>query len=436
MVPLHLHTPWASDITLVPNRFLDEHMFQANGEFVKIYLYMLRCAPDSLPSLSLLADKMSCTERDILRAIRYWEKEGLLQIGLGDEQKISDISFVYPQSSPAPAQPLPELLPPAAQEAEPAQAKAAAKNAPVTSEPSVHGADLQKTDLKKADIQGAAAQKTDSPETDTPTAKLQDTATQETDSAKMDIPGPGISETDISKDPDGSALPPSGEGLNAERAARLKENAEVVQFLYIAEQYLARPLTSTDTNKILYFYENLNFSAELIEFLIEYCVSKNHKSIHYIEKVALSWAEQGISTVAAAKEETRQYSQTYFTIFKALGIQNRNPVEAEIQMMDRWLQEWAFTMDLILEACKRTVMQTGSGSFAYTDKILREWHAAKVRHIVDLETADAEHKAKKAKSAKYPKSNAKKKTAAPNRFSDYPHRDYDFDQIKKSMFEQ
>lgn len=82
----------------------------------------------------------------------------------------------------------------------------------------------------------------------------------------MDIPGPGISETDISKDPDGSALPPSGEGLNAERAARLKENAEVVQFLYIAEQYLARPLTSTDTNKILYFYENLNFSAELINF--------------------------------------------------------------------------------------------------------------------------------------------------------------------------
>lgn len=425
MVPLHLHTPWASDITLVPNRFLDEHMFQANGEFVKIYLYMLRCAPDSLPCLSLLADKMSCTERDILRAIRYWEKEGLLQIGLNDEQKISDISFVYPQSSPSP-----EILPAAAQEAGPAQTKTAAKAAQETSESSMHSTDVQETALQKADIQEAATRKTDAPETDTPTAEL-----QETDKAEMDVPGPGISDTDIPKDPDGPT-PPPGQGLTAERAARLKENAEVVQFLYIAEQYLARPLTSTDTNKILYFYENLNFSAELIEFLIEYCVSKNHKSIHYIEKVALSWAEQGISTVAAAKEETRQYSQTYFTIFKALGIQNRNPVEAEIQMMDRWLQEWAFTMDLILEACKRTVMQTGSGSFAYTDKILREWHAAKVRHMVDLEAADAEHKAKKAKAAKSPKADAKKRTAAPNRFSDYPHRDYDFDQIKKSMFEQ
>lgn len=135
--------PWASDITLVPNRFLDEHMFQANGEFVKIYLYMLRCAPDSLPSLSLLADKMSCTERDILRAIRYWEKEGLLQIGLGDEQKISDISFVYPQSSPAPVQPLPSSCRPQHRRLSLHRQKRQ-QNAPGTSEPSVHGADLQK----------------------------------------------------------------------------------------------------------------------------------------------------------------------------------------------------------------------------------------------------------------------------------------------------
>ena len=100
MATLHLHTPWASDITLVPNCFLDRHMLQANGEFVKIYLYLLRCAPDSLPSLSMLADKMSCTERDILRAVRYWEKEGLLLLGLDAEQKISDISFIYPENTP------------------------------------------------------------------------------------------------------------------------------------------------------------------------------------------------------------------------------------------------------------------------------------------------------------------------------------------------
>lgn len=347
MSTLRLHTPWASGITLVPNHFLDGPMLQANGEFVKIYLYLLRCAPDSLPSLSLLADKMSCTERDILRAVRYWEKEGLLLLTLDDEKKISDISFVSPYSSTG-----------------------------------------------------------DSPQ-------------------PAEIPAPS---PEIGKESE-TPLPQAPKVLTADRVSRLKENEEIVQLLYIAEQYLARPLTSTDTNKILYFYEGLGFNAELIEFLIEYCVSKNHKSIRYIEKVALSWAEQGISTAAAAKEETRQYNQTYFTIFKALGIKDRNPIKGETEMMDRWTQEWGFSMDLIQEACRRTVLQTGSGSFPYTDKILQKWHTDKVRHMADLEASDAKHKTKKAKSKK-------ESTAAQNRFNDYPHRDYDFDQIKKSMFEQ
>ena len=32
------------DVTLVRNVFLDEYMPEASGEFVKIYLYLLRCA--------------------------------------------------------------------------------------------------------------------------------------------------------------------------------------------------------------------------------------------------------------------------------------------------------------------------------------------------------------------------------------------------------
>lgn len=347
MSTIHLHTPWASGITLIPNHFLDGPMLQANGEFVKIYLYLLRCAPDSLPSLSLLADKMSCTERDILRAVRYWEKEGMLQLAFDNENKISDISFTSPHNGigddPPPA-PIP-----------------AASPAPDSKEEAAGSQDNKR--------------------------------------------------------------------LTADRVRKLKENEEIIQLLYIAEQYLARPLTSTDTNKILYFYEGLGFNAELIEFLIEYCVSKKHKSIRYIEKVALSWAGQGISTAADAKEETRQYSQTYFTIFKALGIKDRNPIKSETEIMDRWTQEWGFSMDLIQEACRRTVLQTGSGSFPYTDKILQKWHTEKVRHMADLEASDAKHKAKKAKDTK-------ESTAAQNRFNDYPHRDYDFDQIKKSMFEQ
>lgn len=73
----------------------------------------------------------------------------------------------------------------------------------------------------------------------------------------------------------------------------LKQNDEIVQLLYITEQYLGKTLTPTEVKKIMFFYDELHFSPDLIEYLIEYSVSRGHKSIRYIETVALAWAKEG-----------------------------------------------------------------------------------------------------------------------------------------------
>ena len=77
----------------------------------------------------------------------------------------------------------------------------------------------------------------------------------------------------------------------------------IKELLFVAEHYLGHPLNATEMNAILYWKEALNFSGDLIDYLIESCVAKGHKSVHYMEKVALSWAKAGITTVSAAKEE-------------------------------------------------------------------------------------------------------------------------------------
>lgn len=90
---------------------------------------------------------------------------------------------------------------------------------------------------------------------------------------------------------------------------------------------------------------------------VEYCVSKGSTSIHYLKKVGLAWQESGIRDVASAKQETTTFNKHYYTILKAFGIRNRTPVEKEAEMMDRWLNIYGFTIDLITEACQRTVSQ-------------------------------------------------------------------------------
>ena len=81
--------------TTVSNIFIDEYMADANGAYVKVYLYLLRCLGDSSVSVSVAAisEKLDETEKDIIKALRYWEKQKLLHILWDAEGQISSITL-------------------------------------------------------------------------------------------------------------------------------------------------------------------------------------------------------------------------------------------------------------------------------------------------------------------------------------------------------
>lgn len=92
-------------VTAVPDIFIDEYMKDANGEFVKIYLYLLRCLSrdDGSFSVSAMADALDHTERDISRALRYWEKKGLITLEFDGKDELTGITLVditgdYPEA--------------------------------------------------------------------------------------------------------------------------------------------------------------------------------------------------------------------------------------------------------------------------------------------------------------------------------------------------
>ena len=77
----------------VPSKFIDEYMPEANGEFVKIYLYLLRSLGSSSSdcSISKIADKFDHTEKDVLRALKYWERQKLLALDYNPDKSIAGI---------------------------------------------------------------------------------------------------------------------------------------------------------------------------------------------------------------------------------------------------------------------------------------------------------------------------------------------------------
>ena len=73
---------YLQDVTIVSNEFLDRFLPTVNGDFLRIYLYLLRASGSGSEAISIssIADRMNCTENDVLRSIRYWQKEGVLDL--------------------------------------------------------------------------------------------------------------------------------------------------------------------------------------------------------------------------------------------------------------------------------------------------------------------------------------------------------------------
>ena len=72
--------------TRIPNCFIEKYMPKAAGEFVKIYIYLLKCVEENRSELSIakIADALEDSEKDVIRALKYWEKKGLLKLTFED----------------------------------------------------------------------------------------------------------------------------------------------------------------------------------------------------------------------------------------------------------------------------------------------------------------------------------------------------------------
>lgn len=97
MTNINLYDNQPASSTSIPNIFIDEYMTQANGEYVKIFLYLIRCMNQSRCnfSLSQVADHFDHTEKDVLRALKYWENLSLLRLEYDAAKNLSGICLLH-----------------------------------------------------------------------------------------------------------------------------------------------------------------------------------------------------------------------------------------------------------------------------------------------------------------------------------------------------
>lgn len=356
--------------TLLSNCFIDHFLADANDAQIKVYLFLLRTlGSGQATSICAIADKFNHTEKDIQRALSYWEQKGLLSLDYDTKGNLTGIRICTPRVQKKPA----------------FSTEDTAEFTPfVTLMPAM-------------------------PHNNVVTESVVTTSTVSREPSASDSQKASYTKPEYT--------------LNDIKA--FQESEHTSELLFIAEQYLKKTLSANDIRSILFLTDTLHFSNDLIDYLLQYCVQRGKKDFRYIEKVAISWAEEGIKTPLDASTYASRYDRNVYTVMNALGKGN-TPTSTEVDFIKRWYNEWGFSMEVILEACERTVLATDKHRFEYADKILSCWKKDGVHHKADIEKNDLLYKKSRA-------STPVKKKASANLFTQFEQRDYDFDSVEKEL---
>ena len=333
--------------TLVANEFIDNYMVNASGEYVKVYLYLLRHKHEQI-TIEAIADSLNHTEADVKRALAYWQRIGAVRTD--------------------------------------AQGEGAATQRQVA-----QGG--QNSYAQRQSVQGGQGGTT---------SYAQQSAARETSGQS------------------------GRQTYSADQIVKLSQDDDFSQLLYIAQKYMNKAFTPRDSEVLAYLYDGLHMSVELLEYVVEYCVQGGHNSMRYIETVALSWHEKGLTTVDMAQSYAATFTKNSFAVMRAFGLTDRKPATTEMECMERWFRNYGFALELVLEACNRTMEACHTPSFKYADKILSEWFKAGVKNMADVQKLDQKRQASHAQAVSKAVQPAARKN---NQFHNFQQRDTDYDAI-------
>ena len=406
MTAINISSDIATSFTTVSDIFIDQYMPKANGEFVKVYLYLLRATGSGagIATISEIADHFSNTEADIIRAINYWVSEGILQLQSGADGQIMGINLCSLSVS-------------GMQAAQSNIQSAVADNAAQNNLQNSVVNNTTQNNLQNGVVNNAAQN------ISTANIRMQDSVVEKLKS----------------QTPDKAAS--SQKEYTLDEIKEFRKNPDISELFFIIETYLKHTLSSTDTNIVLYWLDELHFSTDLVEYLVEYCITKGHSSLRYMNKVALGWADAGIKTVDQAKDDAAAHSQIYYSVMKALGITGRNLVDSEVSLINKWVGEYGFDIELVKAACSKTISAIQKPSFEYTDSILANWRKKDVHTLKDVEVLDANFaKANKASAtgssqgtnaANGSSKSKSNNSSSKNKFNNFNQRNNDYDKLEK-----
>ncbi len=166
-----------------------------------------------------------------------------------------------------------------------------------------------------------------------------------------------------------------------------------------AQKSLGKVLSTADLKMLYTIYDHLALPAEVILMLVHHCVRQTEEKygagrkprMSQIKREAYQWSRAGADTAEAADAYLRRLDtlrDRESRLLPLLGIRGRGAVEGERKYLTAWC-DWGFEDETVALAYERTVLRKGSMNWAYMNSILRNWHAAGMHTVAQVETGES-----------------------------------------------
>ena len=186
-------------------------------------------------------------------------------------------------------------------------------------------------------------------------------------------------------------------------AKRIDESDEISFLMQEAQIILSRPISNSDSATLLMLHDTDGLPVDVILMLMQYAISIGKRSMKYIEKMAISWANEDIDTIEKAENKIRvleNYRKAWVSVEKIIGIEHRAPSLKEDETANRWVNIWKISDDLIKEAYDRCVNSKGKYILSYMDGIIKRWYSSGIKNLTQVVDSDKLKKSQKEQEQK------------------------------------
>ncbi len=214
----------------------------------------------------------------------------------------------------------------------------------------------------------------------------------------------------------------------------VNNNTEIKQMFSNAQKALSKVLTHNEMNTLLDMHDRLKMPCALITEIINYCVLNNKRNLRYINGMAQNMADLNILTIEKFNVYVNKNKDLYKEVLKALGATNNMASPAQMKIIDKWVEEFNYGLDVILEACDLACINSTKPTLAYVEGILNNWQKANVKTLLDVQEYERKYLESKEQNQNKKLDLSKVKTPPKqSNFNNFESRNHNFDDIAKKL---